>query len=321
MLSKFARIAILLLVTLVISTSYAQEEAAQPAQLEHNVTHQVFDINITRAADDGVFRYADTWYGGDPNRPWNGSNISYRISTVAPAGKAIYAAVQTTIGACHIQSSTSFNCNFGNNIPGNVQATVIVTVHYTPEVDWFVDNVNNGSGSWYSYPYVIDPYDIGTEQLVNGGFEIASSSKKIPANWSAKNMSKDKRVCNTETKIVAYHGACSLQLKGDKANKKVKFSQKLTPYFGQAGDVLWLGVLASAKNAPNDTRITLKYSTYANPKVKTYMSIDKGTYGWYWFTGQILLNSPLTSMKVVISNKATGGKVWLDNLELYHIDF
>ncbi len=311
-----ARYLLLFIILGTMSLNLAHAQSSSPATLQHN-THQ--HINPGSRAD-GVLTYTDTWFSTDPAYPWDGTNITYVITKVAPEGEAVYTSVEPSIGICTMLTNTSFNCNFGDEIPGSITAYLTVSIEYTPEADWVEETVSDRDYTYAPYARIIDPYALGTEQLINGGFEVAALSEKEPENWSVSNFDGDKRVCNKDTKIVAYLGECSLQLKGDPSNSKTKLTQKITPAIGQAGDALWVGLWASAKKAPEETYVGLKYGTAADPKVKAWFVIPKGTYNWQWITGQIVLDSPLTELKVEIYHKATSGKVWLDAVGVVSVD-
>jgi hypothetical protein len=308
----------LLLLVILGTVSFVHAQSSSSAKLQRGTTQH---ISIgSRAGVDGVLTYTDTWFSTDPSYPWNGTNITYSITKVAPEGEAVYTSVEPSIGTCTILTNTSFNCNFGAEIPGSIIAYLTVNIEYTPEADWVEETVSDHDYTYPPYPRIINPYALGTEQLVNGGFEVAALSEKEPDNWSVSNFDGDKRVCNKDTKIVAYLGECALQLKGDPSNSKTKLTQKITPAIGQAGDALWVGLWASAKKAPEETYVGLKYGTAAEPKVKAWFVIPEGTYNWQWITGQIGLDSPLTELKVEIYHKATTGKVWLDAVGVVSVD-
>lgn len=157
------------------------------------------------------------------------------------------------------------------------------------------------------------------ELLTNGCFETTTEQSLVPANWTVKNSSTAKVVCNSQ-KSVALEGHCAFQFKGSNGAPN-KLSQKvnLADHTFASGDTLTLQGYVNAKKATANAKIVVKvvYSN-GNAKSKITTSIAK-TDGYQPLSGQlttVLTSGSIQKIVINVKNKSPNGKIFVDALSL-----
>lgn len=157
----------------------------------------------------------------------------------------------------------------------------------------------------------------GTELLSNRSFELDDDGDKIPDEWTGKNLSKDKRKCNTVTKTVAYDGNCAVLVKGGSAEAS-KFLQKPAASALVAGDTLILSAYVDTKNLVSGATLLLK-GTYADDITvfKEKLVIPTGTAGYTQLVNApVVLADGVSKLKVQFGYRGISGKFYIDLLSL-----
>jgi hypothetical protein len=152
-----------------------------------------------------------------------------------------------------------------------------------------------------------------TELLVNGSFELAGSTAKIPSGWTLVNATFDKRICNV---LHAADGTCALQFRGG-AGENSMFKQVLGNVSAlTAGDTLYLsGAFKSSYAAPKVTvLVKVKYASLPVQKLKLSFLTTQAAYAYA--ADSAALDAAPTKVIVQIKNTSAGGKQYVDDVSL-----
>ncbi len=158
------------------------------------------------------------------------------------------------------------------------------------------------------------------ELLANGGFEADANGDKIADGWTVAGVTKDKRRCNKPTVTITPFGNCAFVFKGSAAENST-LTQIITDsgYGMGVGDFIRLLGKAEATGLPAgvQVKLTVKYVNNAFPKDKATISVPPGS---YLFTAlpqiQLGIDGPVHKITVKVMNRATSGKVALDDFSL-----
>jgi hypothetical protein len=201
------------------------------------------------------------------------------------------------------------------------EGTEVVTLHHT---------ATSGDPKYHNFVAqnlsvtIVDNDTASVELLQNGEFETTDATKpSLPAQWSGKQLSKDKLKCNTADKTFAYEGNCAFLFKGAEG-ENASLQQK--PVFeGQVfeGDTLSLSLYIRTKLASAGKVASVKV-TYIDPttggdgkdklEIKLNAATTNGEYQQYLDT--LTLADEVMSIKVMLRNKNTSGKILIDNISL-----
>ena len=149
--------------------------------------------------------------------------------------------------------------------------------------------------------------------IANGDFESGV------APWTVRNKTGDKVLCDTATRSIAYAGSCAFRFKGGVGESAALVQNiDLTGIvFGQS-DALRLQAMVSGGAAAKG-KIKLRV-LYANGE-DTVVKLALPTTGAYALTegAWLLLDSPdVQALTVTLQHKSTSGKVWVDQVALWH---
>lgn len=153
--------------------------------------------------------------------------------------------------------------------------------------------------------------------LQNSGFEIAGATPKLAENWKPKNLTKDRRVCNTADVIVAQQGLCAFKFMAV-AGETSQISQRIENLSIEAGETVTLSVWVRAKNLSG---ARVKAVVFYDNDSKDVLKLNGliGTYAYKSFTTNITTAGSIDSAKVVIQMRNGTGKLWIDQVELMAI--
>lgn len=168
---------------------------------------------------------------------------------------------------------------------------------------------------------------VGTELLVNGGFEDPDPlDANLALGWTEKKLDKSKRTCNTVETTVANSGECAYLFKGVTGlNGKLK--QTVATPIGDAGDAFTLRGQFDTINLTAGFVVMAKVSFIDGSKLKMKIEAlprDQAKTAPY-FTREAnailgLDSLDVAQIKVQIKLTGAGGKVYVDGLQLLHYD-
>jgi hypothetical protein len=179
-----------------------------------------------------------------------------------------------------------------------------------------------------SFFYTIGDVPENDQLLLNNSFEVTAARAKFPADWTAKNLTagagqkcnKDKDGDGVIDKIVANSGSCAFMMKGIGSTGKLQ--QTVDTATLLEGDTLWLSAYYDTNNtvaegAPQ-IKLTVKYTDTTVEKTKVTLDIPAGTTDEFTYveTSADVASAP-SKVKVQISYKGVGGKVYFDPVYLY----
>ncbi len=162
--------------------------------------------------------------------------------------------------------------------------------------------------------FVVEVVFDTSELVLNGGMEADASGDKIPEEWTGKNLTKDSRKCNSETKTVANTGNCAFAFKGG-SGEIAQLVQNVDATALLNGDTLTLSAYVKATNAAASGSIRVKL-TYANT-TKGKISLPITTSSDYsQLSDDLLLTDGVTKLKLQLKHNSTAGKVYIDDVSL-----
>lgn len=156
--------------------------------------------------------------------------------------------------------------------------------------------------------------------LTNGSFETDTDpANKIPDGWMGVNLTKDKLLCNTLTKVFAFDGDCAFRFKGSTGEASVlNHKPDFAPYNLVGGDTLTLNAHLRASNQGAGAKIQLKVvytgTTFLPDKVN--LTPQAGSYDYTLLNGTVTLDTTVKKIVLKIANKSTTGNLYVDNVKL-----
>lgn len=162
-----------------------------------------------------------------------------------------------------------------------------------------------------------------TELLTNPGFEDHNNKPSQPDIWTGKLLSKDKLKCNTDTSIIARNGSCAFRFVGS-ASEASQLSQPLTNISGLTAETtVHASVYYRTNNSVPKVKVKLKvyYSGVAQPDVTsgTINNVSSTEYTQFNLSSYIIKSGTTVSrIKFLFQNKATSGKIYLDDASVNH---
>lgn len=168
---------------------------------------------------------------------------------------------------------------------------------------------------------------VGTELLVNGGFEDPDPlDPNLALGWGESNLSRGKRACNTLEKTVALSGECAYFFKGV-AGLNGKLKQTVATQIGDAADAFTLRGWFDTLNLKTDFVLMAKVSFIDGSKIKmkvTDLPGDKPKADPYFMREASAIlgvdSLDVAQIKVQLKMTGAGGKVYVDDLQLLHYD-
>jgi large repetitive protein len=159
----------------------------------------------------------------------------------------------------------------------------------------------------------------GTELLVNGGFEaIRENDKPDHTPWELVNETGDKIKCNKEDKTFAYSGNCAFRFKGGEGSSKLKQEIAGTSTVFHTGDRLDFSLMVNASNASinGKVKVIVSYNDASLEKSKIKFGLSQTAGYEPRGEGVNLTSGDVKKIKVLLIDKSTGGKLYLDNVSL-----
>jgi hypothetical protein len=186
---------------------------------------------------------------------------------------------------------------------------------------WTVVATGVGGGTEASNaPFFFTVDTSPVELIVNGSFETAGAANKVPASWVTKNLTGDKRKCDDG---LAADGVCSMLFKGS-VGENSKLQQKPADVSKVVlGDTLTLSVQVNTTLAAAGKLVIVKV-VYAEPTAGVNgdgidtinVVLSAATTDYDTFTGTVVVDGTVTSIKVEIRNKNAAGKFRIDDISL-----
>ncbi|HEX2619870.1 MAG TPA: S8 family serine peptidase, partial [Phototrophicaceae bacterium] len=158
----------------------------------------------------------------------------------------------------------------------------------------------------------------GTPLLLNGSFENDVDLDKIPDDWTGKNLTGDKQKCNKPEKIIAFDGACVFHFKGG-VGENSKLIQTVDGTDLLFGDILTLGGYYTGSAVVNaKLKVRVSYVDTSIETGKITVKLTSATGDWAALTGtlDLVLAGDASSIKVMLQNKSTAGKLRFDAMSL-----
>ncbi|HEX2620783.1 MAG TPA: choice-of-anchor Q domain-containing protein [Phototrophicaceae bacterium] len=154
--------------------------------------------------------------------------------------------------------------------------------------------------------------------LHNEGFEVDNDANNIPDEWTSINATGDRRKCNTPDKTIAFEGECAYRFKGG-TGENSKLTQVIDAPEVNVDDILSLDGQVNAKGSVKTAvKVVIKYADSSIPNDKFKVKLTAPTPGYTPLTGTLSteITGEVASIKVVLQNKGTSGKVYYDALSL-----
>lgn len=158
------------------------------------------------------------------------------------------------------------------------------------------------------------------EQIRNGGFEgkLVGDDLGDLTSWQVKNSTGDLVRCNREDKVISNTGDCAFRFKGN-AGEQSRLSQSI-PLFGadfQPDTSVMLKAQVNANKVPDgDAKVVIVYGDDTPPTKLTANFVQStADYALLEVSGEVVA-APPKRVKVMFNNRATSGKVLIDDVSL-----
>lgn len=253
------------------------------------------------------------------------TTFRYDMGTISPGTEAVKF-VKAAPNFCKVKSASRVVCNVPR-INGGEKRTETFTVSYTPATDYFtVDVLRNGS-PYSSATYLLDPFLVGVESLVNDGFEVANvSNETLPDSWTGQKLEAgaDIRQCETALNTKSVEGTCEFRFKGQggkRAGDNLKQTISVLPAgSADSGDWLWIEAFVTANNGKSGAGLKVTV-TNANGKKKTYtLPFKTGTYAYGRYFRYFVLSGNGASAVAQLYYKGELGSYTVDDVSVVFID-
>ncbi|HEX8991944.1 MAG TPA: right-handed parallel beta-helix repeat-containing protein [Anaerolineales bacterium] len=154
---------------------------------------------------------------------------------------------------------------------------------------------------------------VGTQLVVNPGFEIDANLDGEPDNWTFANVNTttDRRDCS-----IYSSGSCSLKLVGNGTSKTA--SQSFTQA-GHAGDDFTFALASQASSIPASSTYRLQVQFFNGTTLLTTKTLNfaSGTHGFQTVRGSFTASAAYTTIVFKITLRASSGQAWFDTSGLY----
>lgn len=148
----------------------------------------------------------------------------------------------------------------------------------------------------------------------NPGFEVAGKKPILAANWQAKKLKNDKRICNPNA---AKSGNCFFQFTAQKGTSSI-IIQNIKVINAQAGDLLTFSAWASG-NKLRGMRIQARvnYTNGTSERVTLIGgSLNAGTYAYKLLNDYTLFSNTVQNIKIEIRQTNGNGRLRVDDVSL-----
>lgn len=232
----------------------------------------------------------------------------------ATAGQAIFLDAQNTT----LDLVWSLDAPSGENVFDGDFIDQQVNLEETGNYVLTIDQSYIYSAKAGDYNFTLSAFE--GELLSNGSFEPDS------ADWTGKNLVKDKVKCNKikpngQPKLFAHHGVCAMIFKGS-VGENSSLSQQPDATVLAASNLLTLSAWVQGKNAGKGS-IMAKID-YSSPtagenfdgKDKIKLKLQPGTYLYQLYNGSLTLDDAVDTVTVMIKYKGTAGSIYVDDVQL-----
>jgi hypothetical protein len=160
------------------------------------------------------------------------------------------------------------------------------------------------------------------EQLLNNSdFNLDSDGNKIPDNWTLKNPTNDKMLCDNARRNVSFAGRCAVKFVGGAGERaQLKQNVKLTGLTFNADDTLTLSSYFLANNpaAKGQLVMFVHYASMSTP-VKSFIAISpNAAFTHISAPSHTITGSDVTMIRVMFKHRSPSGKVFLDGSSLVY---
>lgn len=232
----------------------------------------------------------------------------------ATAGQAIFLDAQNTT----LDLVWSLDAPSGENVFDGDFIDQQVNLEETGNYVLTIDQSYIYSAKAGDYNFTLSAFE--GELLSNGSFEPDS------ADWTGKNLVKDKVKCNKikpngQPKLFAHDGVCAMIFKGS-VGENSSLSQQPDATVLAASNLLTLSAWVQGKNAGKGS-IMAKID-YTSPtagenfdgKDKIKLKLQPGTYLYQLYNGSLTLDDAVDTVTVMIKYKGTAGSIYVDDVQL-----
>jgi hypothetical protein len=163
------------------------------------------------------------------------------------------------------------------------------------------------------------PCGAAKQLLMNSDFNGDSNGDRVPDGWTVKNRTSDDIECNTNTKSVAFAGACAFVFSGSASEFAVLQQHvDVANLTLGSGDQLVLSAYVQANNSAAKLHISLKVK-YAGVSTPTKVTREVGVTSSYtrFSIPALMLNSgAVNQITVQFKHRSSTGKVFVDGAML-----
>jgi hypothetical protein len=149
--------------------------------------------------------------------------------------------------------------------------------------------------------------------IANGDFESGT------APWKVKNKTGDKVLCDTATRSVAYAGSCAFKFKGG-AGENALLTQTVGltgVVFGPSDAIRLQAMVNSGAAAKGKLKLRVLYGNGEDTVIKLALPTT-GAYALTESAWVLLDSESVAAITVAIQHRSTKGKVWVDDVALWH---
>ncbi len=215
--------------------------------------------------------------------------------------------------------------------PDTPTPTATSTLTPTPTASATVPTATNNPtiATATSTPVILPPTSTATATkpspeaglIQNGDFELDLDGDKLPDGWTGVELAKDKRVCNTSQKIIAYQGACAFRFK-NKGGEASELSQLISVETLAKQQTLIFSAAVEVTQ-PVGKAMMLKIS-YAEPdaglkgngKDKVALKLESITFGYNRLSQTFTLLGTPTKLELRLIHKKPDTRLMIDALSL-----
>lgn len=149
--------------------------------------------------------------------------------------------------------------------------------------------------------------------IANGDFESGT------APWKVKNKTGDKVLCDTATRSVAYAGSCAFKFKGGAGENALltQITDLTGVTFGPSDAIRLQAMVSGGAAAKGKLKLRVLYGNGEDTVIKLALPTT-GAYALTESAWVLLDSESVAAITVAIQHRSTKGKVWVDDVALWH---
>jgi hypothetical protein len=148
----------------------------------------------------------------------------------------------------------------------------------------------------------------------NGGFEIAGTKPRIPADWAGKGLSKGtRRICGNPARV--HSGNCAFRFRGEPGKNSRLIQQVSQAYIGETEKQIRLSAYAMGRFALPGSQMRVVWRHADGTRNRLRVGFPTGDFP-YVFVDAATYAANVTHMKVVINYRASTGALFVDSVSL-----